>query len=499
MRLSKENLPYLRDRGVSTPAESVFKLPEKVLQFGTGVLLRGLPDYFIDKANRQRLFNGRVVVVKSTTAGTASEFEKQDNLYTLCIKGVENGKLIEENIICAAIGRVLSAATQWKAILECAHSSEIKIIISNTTEVGLNLILESIDQNPPASFPAKLLAFLKKRFDYFRGNAENGLVIIPTELIPDNGNKLRAVLIRLADHNQLDRSFIHWLVEHNRFCNSLVDRIVPGKPDAETMDNFQHQFGYEDDLLTMAETYRLWAIEGDAYVRSVLSFAGADAGVIIEEDIEVYRELKLRLLNGTHTLSCGVSFLAGIETVYDAMNNLTISRYISDLMKNEIAPAIPYEISGEKKGAFADRVLDRFRNPHIRHLWINITVQYSAKMKMRVLPVLLTHYKNYSFVPVRVAFGFAAWIVFMKVKEKRGEDFFGEWEGVPYLIKDDQAAYFYNEWQISGEKRIVSSVLSNQTFWGVDLTALTGFEHSVEANLQSILQSGVIHSLGQLY
>ncbi len=87
MILSKENLKHIKGANILVD-ESLFQLPEKVLQFGTGVLLRGLPDYFIDKANRQGVFNGRVVVVKSTSNGGTSAFEQQDNLYTLCVRGL---------------------------------------------------------------------------------------------------------------------------------------------------------------------------------------------------------------------------------------------------------------------------------------------------------------------------------------------------------------------------------------------------------------------------
>lgn len=498
MRLSKENLAHMRNPAVSTPPDSVFGLPERVLQFGTGVLLRGLPDYFIDKANRQGLFNGRIAVVKSTQTGPASEFQRQDNLYTLCVKGIQEGKPVEENIICSAISRVLSAGTEWKEVLACARNPVLRVVISNTTEVGLDLHLERIGHHPPVSFPGKLLAVLKERFDHFHGTPESGLVIIPTELIPGNGDKLKSVLLTLADHNQLDKSFIQWLQKHNRVCNSLVDRIVPGKPDDQTIKEFERQFGYEDDLLTVAEVYRLWAIEGDARVREVLSFADADEGVIIAPDIEIYRELKLRLLNGTHTLSCGVSFLAGIGTVYEAMGNPAVSGFISDLMKNEIAPAVPYPISSAEKLAFAERVLDRFRNPHLRHLWINITVQYSAKMKMRVLPVLLQHYKNLQTVPARIAFGFAAWIVFMRVKGQNDGEYFGEWRGVRYPVKDDQAPYFFSTWARAGDEGLVQAVLRHEPFWGTNLAALPGFEITVEKNLQAILRAGIIPSLSEL-
>src|SRR5450755_640989 len=121
MILSKQNLNTVkRINGPGVPDEHLFSLPEKVLQFGTGVLLRGLPDYFIDKANKHNIFNGRVVIVKSTSQGDADAFAKQDNLYTQCIRGIENGQRIDEVIINASVSRVLAATTEWTAVLECA-------------------------------------------------------------------------------------------------------------------------------------------------------------------------------------------------------------------------------------------------------------------------------------------------------------------------------------------------------------------------------------------
>ncbi|HTJ52432.1 MAG TPA: tagaturonate reductase [Cyclobacteriaceae bacterium] len=495
MILSRSNLKSLEDPGLIVPNDSIFQLPEKVLQFGTGVLLRGLPDYFIDKANRQGIFNGRIVVVKSTSSGSSSAFDTQDGLYTLAVKGIENGKRVEENIVCSAISRVLSATSEWNEILRCAQNPEMKIVISNTTEVGLQLVLEKIDQTPPASFPAKLLAFLDARYKAFNGSEASGMVVIPTELIPDNGKKLKSILLALAEFNTLSDGFIQWMSTHNFFCNSLVDRIVPGKPDDIAALAFQKQFGYEDELLTAAEVYRLWAIEGNEKVKSVLSFSKADGGVIIAPDIEIYRELKLRLLNGTHTLSCGTAYLSGFETVVEAMEHDVISEFVSGVMKNEIAPSIPYNVNSKEALDFSNSVLDRFRNPHIKHLWINITVQYSMKIKMRVLPVLLKHYEVNKNVPNRIALGFAAWILFMKSVEKKGNSYFGERKSARYPINDDQAEYFYNQWQKHGEDGIVHAILSDKSFWGVELTDLAGFEATVNSNLKSILSKGVLQTI----
>src|SRR5437868_6127864 len=343
MILSRYTIKYIQSASIEVPTEAMLELPEKVLQFGTGVLLRGLPDYFIDKANKKGIFNGRIVVVKSTDGGDAVSFDKQDGLYSLCVRGIENGESKEENIVCAAISRVLSAKNEWDKILECAKNPELKVIISNTTEVGIELVHDDITRYPPVSFPGKLLAFLHERYKAFNGSKDSGMVIVPTELIVDNGKKLESIVAELAHLNGLDDNFIDWLENSNSFCNSLVDRIVPGKPDVASKESLEKMLGYSDELLTMCEVYRLWAIEGDEKIASVLTFAQADEAVVIAKNIDLFRELKLRLLNGTHTLSSGIAVLSGIKTVKQAMDDATMSTYISNLMRKEIAPAIPCE------------------------------------------------------------------------------------------------------------------------------------------------------------
>lgn len=491
MILSRYTLKNVSSASVAIPEESMFELPEKVLQFGTGVLLRGLPDYFIDKANRQGIFNGRIVVVKSTSQGDSSAFDKQDGLYTICVRGLENGKKIEENIINSSISRVLSAAEEWEKVLECAHNRDMQIIISNTTEVGIQLVNDDVRHHPPKSFPGKLLAFLYERFKAFGGSAHSGMVIIPTELIPDNGKKLESIVLELAHLNSLEDEFIEWLENSNCFCSSLVDRIVPGKPDAELLSGIEKELGYTDSLLTMSEVYRLWAIEGDEEVKSILSFARVDEGVIIAENIDIYRELKLRLLNGTHTLSCGVAFLAGCETVKEAMDNDLIASYIAELMQNEIAPSIPYDVDLATAQVFGSKVLDRFRNPHIKHNWISITMNYSSKMKMRCVPVLMKHYEKHDSPPELFVLGFAAYLYFMKGVIKRGNQYYGDLNGQSYLIQDEQAEIFYKRWAGLSTVGLVQEVLRDFAYWEEDMHSLPGFQQAVIDKLNLILNQGM--------
>jgi tagaturonate reductase len=483
----------LASKGLPGPFGTVY--PEKVLQFGTGVLLRGLPDYYIEIANRAGVFQGSIAVVKSTGSDTR-EFTEQDNLYTLGVRGLKNGKAISEDYCCSSISRVLAAPTQWDEILAIASSPALEIILSNTTEVGIQLKLEKIQGRVPDSFPAKLLAVLWARYQALGSGIQHGLVIIPTELILDNGHKLRSIVQELAEYNQLGPDFINWLQSANRFCNSLVDRIVPGRPDAEQVSQLEAQLGYHDGLLCVAEAYNLWAIEGDEDLKEILSFAAVNPGVVIASNIELYRELKLRLLNGVHTFACGIAVLSGISTVKEGMTDQFLGAYIQDLALGEIAPSIPYPVDFKEARAYAQEVLDRFRNPHLQHFWINITLQYSSKMNLRNLPLILEYHRKFGSVPPLMAFGFAAYLQFMHSIFNENGQYFGRTNQGVYLIRDDHAAFFYglqpldlslNDW--------VTRILAEKTIWGKDLNELQGFANVIVENLVRLQKEGVLASL----
>ena len=418
MMLNKKTYSTITTENV----DALFALPEKVLQFGTGVLLRGLPDYFIDKANKLGVFNGRIVVVKSTDQGGTDAYAAQDGLYTLIEKGIENGLPIERTTINASISRVVSAKTEWQAVLDCAANPDIQIIISNTTEVGITLVASDVNSLLPESFPGKLLHFLMERYRVFNGSLESGLVIIPTELISDNGIKLKEIVIELAKLKGLDEAFINWVNTANDFCSSLVDCIVSGKLPVNEQAQFEQKVGYQDSLAIMSEPYRLWAIEtANQKTAAILSFAAADARVILAPSINKYKEIKLRLLNATHSLCCGVAILSEFLTVRDALNDKTFKNFLSSMLLDEIVPLVAEgDITMEEARSFALQVVDRFSNQSIEHLWVNIAVQYTAKMQMRVVPLVDKYVKQHGKAPTLISFGFAAFLLFMKSKNDPG-------------------------------------------------------------------------------
>jgi tagaturonate reductase len=500
MQLSKSSIAVLDPKKVEVPAPSCFELPEKVLQFGTGVLLRGLPDYFIDKANKKGIFNGRIVMVKSTTQGDMHGLQSQDCLYTQCVRGLQQGANFEENIINASVSRILAATIQWEAVLDCAANPELSVIISNTTEIGIAMPAGDEGHHPPASFPGKLLAFLHRRYEVFKGDPARGLVIIPTELLPDNGKLLQEILVAMSLRLQLGDHFIQWLTKSNIFCNSLVDRIVPGALPVHEKAAVESALGYQDECMIMSEPYRLWAIESSSpKIHDVLSFSSADPGVAIAPDIRKFLELKLRLLNGPHTLGCGLAHMSGFSTVREAMSDRDFLDFLKGLMQTEIIPSITNkELGVQEANDFARNVLERFANPYLNHAWLNITLQYSSKMKMRNVPLILSYFDRFGKPPAHMALGFAAHILFMRPSKFEDGKYWGESDRRDYAINDDNAGLYAALWENAGFEGITEAILRENRLWGADLSLLPGFSAVVHHHLEELRNEGARVALKRL-
>lgn len=482
--LSKDFILERKEAGIS---ETTFTYPEKILQFGTGVLLRGLVDYLVDKANKKGIYNGRIVVVKSTD-GDTSDFSSQDGLFTTHIKGISQGELVDEVLVNAAISRVLQSNADWKAVLEAVHQPALQTIISNTTEVGIQYVPEKVTSGVPSSFPGKLLAVLWERFSYFNGTANTGFVIVPTELVVNNGQLLKDIVLQLAAFNEMPAAFIAWINNDNHFCNSLVDRIVPGKP--RNLPEMEEKAGYTDKLWIEVEPFLLWAIEGDEYTRSVLSFYKADERMLIAASITPFREQKLRLLNGSHTAAVPLAFLSGLNTVYECMKDDYMEHFFRQVVMEEILPTIAE--SCPTAPAFAQDVLDRFANPFIAHKLISITFQESSKMNARNVRTLLRYYEKYKTLPQHLCLGFAAMLLFLKPARAEDGKYYGKRGAEEYLITDDNAGVFAGWWSEHTDiKAMVASICSDQRLWETDLAAIPGFAEEVAELLTALENEGV--------
>lgn len=468
-------------RDLLAPPPALLDLPERVLQFGTGAFLRGFVDFFIDEANRRDAFGGRVVAVGSTGSGRDARLNEQDGLYTLVARGVVGGERQEERRVVAAVSRALSARDDWGAVLALARSPELRLVVSNTTEVGITLDeRDRYEDAPPRSFPGKLARVLAERGTAVGYDETRGVVVLPCELIEGNGDRLREIVLTHVRRWGIDAALERWIERAVPFCNTLVDRIVPGAPGGEDANALGAILDYDDAMLTISESYRLFAIQRPRDARGAamldaLGLSAADAGVVVTDDVTPYRERKVRLLNGTHTIMVPLAMLHGCLTVRDALAHETVGRFIRHVLLDEIAWAT--DAPGAER--FARDVLDRFANPAIHHALADITLQQTTKMRVRVVPSIVGYGERSGRAPASLAFGFAAYLLFLR--------------GAASTRPDDEGERVRAHWRAAGDDavRMATEVCADVALWGTSLDKVRGFVPAVGDALERMTCEGI--------
>jgi len=473
--------------------------PIRVLQYGEGNFLRAFVDYLIDIVNEKGLFNGDVAVVKPIVYGSLETFSKQDNLYTVCLRGKTGGQVIRENRVITCIGRTVDAQEDYDAYMALAVEETLEFIVSNTTEAGIVFDPEDeFSANPPSTYPGKLTQFLYRRFEHFHGSPDKGLIVLPVELIENNGGKLKDCVLRLIDAWQLSEAFKTWVDNCCVFCSTLVDRIVTGYP-RDTVSDYWQELGYEDKLLAVCEPFALWVIESPKDISARLPLDKAGLPVVFTKDQRPYRERKVRLLNGAHTATILNAYLAGMDIVGECMADPDIRKFMEEAVYGEIAPTVPLPPDDVK--AFADSVFERFENPFIRHALLSIALNSVSKWKSRILPSLLDSLSQTGKLPNCLTFSFAALLAFYTCRKQENGSFMGVRPGgTAYPVQDDQPALEFFAAQ-SGKPlaEYVQLAASNISFWGRDLALIPGFVQTVIHHLDNIRTLGPRAAMNHLH
>lgn len=473
-------------------------LPEKVLQFGEGNFLRAFVDWMIELSNREGRFNGSVVLCQPIAQGLAPLLNEQDCQYTVIMRGMENGKPTERVERIDSVSRCINPYKDYEALMDIARSEDLRVIVSNTTEAGISYHEgDKADDRPPVSYPAKLCAVLYERFKAFDGAADKGLLILPVELIDNNGAELKKIVLRYAKEWALGDKFEKWLCESCEFTSTLVDRIVTGYP-RDDHDTFEQRIGYLDNLLDTCEIFNLWVIEGDRKWAEVFPVGGGEANVIWTDDVTPYKKRKVRILNGAHTSTVLAAFLAGHDIVLELMNDPAMKTFMNNVLQQEVIPTL--DLPKQDLKDFADAVNDRFSNPYVRHRLLDISLNSCSKFAARCLPSLTEYVKREHAIPKHLSYSLAAFLLFYR-GEYEGDRLMGKRaKGDSYEIRDDKAVldFFAQVWQSGDAAQVVHQTLSNQAFWGEDLTAIPGLEHEVTAALNAMLEKGVAEAVKEL-
>jgi len=455
----------------------------RILQFGEGNFLRAFADWMIHEMNQKADFDAGVIVIQPIDKGLVNVLNDQDGLYTLYLNGIKDGKAQSKHQLIDCIQKGIDPYLDYNAYLNEASNPDLRFVISNTTEAGISHKPDDqLDDRPPSSFPAKLTVWLLERYKRFRGAGDKGLVFIPCELIDRNGDNLKRIVLQYAQEWKLEQGFIDWINKHNTFCNTLVDRIVPGYPTTK-VDAIAQELGYLDQLLVEGEMFHLWVIEGPDSVKREFPSEIAGLNVIFTEDMQPYRTRKVRILNGAHTSLVPVGYLYGIDKVRESVEDKTVGRFLEEAIFREICPTM--EMPQEELHAFANDVLDRFRNPYLEHALVSISLNSVSKYRTRVLPSVLAYIEGGQGSPKRLLFSLAALLAFYK----------GDRNGEPIPLNDDQDVldFFKMQWNTNGQDlpALVKASLSNKSFWGMDLTVHQELEAEVLNHLQQIIRVGM--------
>jgi tagaturonate reductase len=462
-------------------------LTEKILQFGEGNFLRAFVDWMIDKANEKGIMNHGVAIVQPIARGETVRkiFEQQDCLYHVYLEGIKNKQPVKEISLVKSITRIINPYSDYKKYEELFLSDKLEIIVSNTTEAGIRYEEgDDLNAEPPSSYPAKMTALLYKRFKKFNGDAAKGLSIICCELIEDNGSTLREYVLKHAEANKLSSDFKNWVNANCRFYDTLVDRIVPGFP-KETIHEIKEEIGFDDNLVVKGEYFHVWAIGGDSSISKKLPLHEAGLNVLFMDDIHDFRAKKVRILNGSHTAMVPVALQIGCETVMDAFKNPVIEKYINKMVSEEVLPVIDENQEELKK--FADKILERFYNPFLKHYLKDISLNSLSKWETRNFPTVKDNFTKKNKNAKLAIFSFASLLVLYSGKSETA------------FTPNDTAEFVHfiqSSFNKENIKKWVEGIVKNKKIWKEDFTAIPFFINEVSKDVELILNKGMKEAVG---
>lgn len=473
--------------------------PEKVLQFGEGNFLRAFVDWMIDKANRDGIYQGSIVLCQPIAQGLKDMINAQDGVYTLAMRGAENGQPVEKIEVITSVSRCINPYENYEDLMEIARSADLEVVVSNTTEAGIAYHAgDQLTDRPPVSFPAKVTAFLYERYKAFNGDPEKGLLFLPVELIDNNGAELKRIVLQYAQEWELGQEFTDWVNTANAFTSTLVDRIVTGYPRDE-VSYFEEKLGYKDNIIDTSELFNLWVIEGDEKWADKLPVHKTDANVIWTDDVKPYKKRKVRILNGAHTSTVLAAYLAGFDIVGDFMKDDTVRTFMNNVIYQEVIPTL--DLPKEELESFAAAVNDRFANPYIKHKLLDIALNSCSKFNARCLPSLLGCVEEKGVLPKCLTFSLAAFIKFYQGEWKDGVYTGTRKDGTQYPLRDDESVirFFADAWSENDAEGTAEAVLSNKDFWsGKDLTEVPGLKDAVAGYLKEMEEKEIKEIMAEL-
>ena len=464
--------------------------PVRVVQFGEGNFLRAFVDYMIDIANEQGKFDGDIVLIKPISFGSLDNFHRQECQYTVSLRGIVDGEAKILNRRITSVADAVDAYGEYDKYMELAEIDTLRFVVSNTTEAGIVFDAEDrFELNPPRTFPGKLTKFLYHRFEVMKGDPQKGLVMLPVELIDDNGIMLKKCVMQFIELWNLGDAFRAWVEESCIFTSTLVDRIVTGYPGDTEAEEWE-ALGYEDRIMVTGEPFALGVIESPRDISAELPLHQAGLPVIFTDNQKPYKQRKVRILNGAHTSFVLASYLCGNDTVKQSMEDKDIRNFMERTIFDEVIPTLT--LPEEELKGFAEAVITRFNNPYVKHALLSISLNSVSKWRARCMPSLLGYVEKFGKLPAHLTFSLAALMAFYDGEKIRDKALTGRRGEEEYRIMDDmEVLEFFRDNCRKDSRTFVTAFLGNEHFFGQDLNRTAGLTEGVAAYLEDIRTNGM--------
>lgn len=413
-RLSIEHLPTL---ALDKPRYNRAHLKPGIVHLGIGAFHRAHQAVYTDTVLNTCGGDWGIIGCSLRSAAVKHQLQPQDGLYTVLERGVKHTPRIIGSVL-----NVLVGPENPSAIIDAIALPSVKLITLTITEKGychlpatgqLNLAHPDIQQdihniNAPISAPGFIVAGLLKRFN----QQLDPISIVSCDNLPHNGAVARAVVVELAE--QINPQLAAWIKRSIAFPGTMVDRIVPATTAAD-IEALAEQYGYSDDGLVVAEPFSQWVIE-DQFANE--RPAWESAGALIVKDVAAYETMKLRLLNGSHSILAYAGFLAGYETIYQVMQDqhfVALTRHFMAVAASTLKAPEQFDLT-----AYQEQLIQRFCNPGLQHRTGQIAMDGSQKIPQRWLNSVRDG-QTLGLDTDIFAFALAAWLRYLQGVDERGD------------------------------------------------------------------------------
>ena len=479
-RLDHTRLDSLPD-GVIRPSYDREAIGIGIVHLGIGAFHRAHMAVYVDELLALGAGDWAIAGVSLRSAGVHDALAPQDGLYTV----VERGPDGPRNRVIGAIKEVLVAPSSPEAVLDRMAQPETRIVSLTVTEKGYchSPAIGMLDETHPdilqdltdPDTPRSAIGFLVSALDRRRRADLPPFTIMSCDNLPSNGDTARDIVQRFAD--LVDPALGRWIDDHVAFPNTMVDRIVPATTDADR-DAVAAALGFRDAWPVVTERFRQWVIE-DAFCNGRPFWGGVGAQLV--SDVAPFELMKLRLLNGAHSSLAYLGYLAGYETVSDAMADPNMAAFIRRLMDEEVTPTLPVP-PGTHLTAYKDALIERFRNPALKHRTWQIAMDGSQKLPQRLLGTVRDRLDAGQPVDC-LALGIAAWMRYVTGIDERGE---------PIDVRDPLAETLRDcaSGAAGDSEALAANLLHVDAVFGSDLPITGSFRDAVTAALESLLTKG---------